>query len=188
MNTLSVEWKSDSLKVCILSDTHRYLDPRVGRVAFGSDLIVHCGDLMGGEILRRLHDLSNHVVAVAGNNDTSAIWPPEEVDQVLALPQSVIIELPGGSVAVEHGHHWGNHPPHAKLRDQHPEVRLIAYGHTHLQVLDQNDEPWVLNPGAAGRTRTHGGASCALLNIRNATTWEIELIKFAEDAENARSA
>jgi hypothetical protein len=38
--------------------------------------------------------------------------------------------------------------------------------------------PWVLNPGAAGRTRTYGGPSCLLL-IAGETDWKVEVHRFA---------
>jgi hypothetical protein len=36
----------------------------------------------------------------------------------------------------------------------------------------------VLNPGAAGRTRTYGGPSCLLL-IAGETDWKVEVHRFA---------
>ncbi|MFM1890995.1 MAG: hypothetical protein RLZ44_72, partial [Pseudomonadota bacterium] len=37
--------------------------------------------------------------------------------------------------------------------------------------------PWVLNPGAAGRSRTFGGPSCLLLHA-GARVWRVETHRF----------
>ena len=43
------------------------------------------------------------------------------------------------------------------LRAAHPQARGIVYGHTHRLLIDRSEEPWVLNPGAAGRIRNGSG-------------------------------
>jgi hypothetical protein len=39
----------------------------------------------------------------------------------------------------------------------------VLYGHSHRLLQDFAAEPWILNPGAAGRARTGGGPSCLVL-------------------------
>lgn len=167
------------MRVCILSDTHRFLDPRVAAAANGADLIIHAGDLFEAEVLRQLDQRGRRVIAVAGNNDRPDVWSDDEHDWLETLPQAAAIPLPGGLLCVEHGHRFGNHPPHHRLRESYRDARLIVYGHTHIQVLDTEQTPWVLNPGAAGNTRTHGGPSCAILRIDAEKNWDIELLKFS---------
>ena len=48
-------------------------------------------------------------------------------------------------------------PDHTDLRWDHADARLIVYGHTHIRVVDQKEVPWVVNPGASGKVRNHGG-------------------------------
>jgi len=48
------------------------------------------------------------------------------------------------------------------------------YGHTHRQVVDSGIEPWVLNPGACGRTRLYdGGSGCLVLEAGEAR-WRVQ--------------
>ncbi|GIT54529.1 MAG: hypothetical protein Ct9H300mP16_16890 [Pseudomonadota bacterium] len=93
-------------------------------------------------------------------------WPPGDYAVLKALPESMELDLPGGILAVEHGHRiWDTANYHGRLRLKYPGARVVAYGHTHVRKVDKERRPWVLNPGAAGRVRTKGGASCLLLTV-----------------------
>jgi hypothetical protein len=46
-------------------------------------------------------------------------------------------------------------------------------------VIDDEFIPMVINPGAAGETRTRGGPSCLILTASK-TGWRVEKIRFAE--------
>jgi len=167
-----------SVTVGILSDSHGYLDPRIKEKVNGCDYIIHAGDISNAGILEQLQ-ATKELIAVTGNNDYPDIWKAEEIDVLSILPDTAILSLPGGKVYIEHGHKLGNHPEHAKLRKVHKEARLIVYGHTHHRVIDQSASPWVVNPGASGKTRTHGGPSCLILTASN-TEWLINEVVFAD--------
>ena len=171
---------SDIVTVGILSDTHGYLDQRIAEVIRDCDYAIHAGDIMGAHILDQLQP-RQHVIAVAGNNDHPSIWNSEETDIVSALPKTTDIELPGGTVRIEHGHRLGGFPDHDQLRWDHADVRLVVYGHTHKRIIDQQAEPWIVNPGAAGRERTKGGPSCLILRASDAE-WTFETVLFADTA------
>jgi len=88
------------------------------------------------------------------------------------------VELPGGILAVEHGHRHGfKAPDHQRLRAAHADARAVVYGHTHKQVVEQGSDPWILNPGAAGRERTNGGPACLILHAGE-QAWRIETHRF----------
>ena len=53
----------------------------------------------------------------------------------------------------------------------------MAYGHSHKWVLDDSGQPWVVNPGAAGRDRTFGGASCLLLQASE-SDWHFSVLRY----------
>ncbi len=169
---------SDVVTVGILSDTHGYLDKRIADVIRKCDYAIHAGDIMGAHILDQLQPRLS-VIAVAGNNDYPAMWEQDQADTVTALPKTTSLELPGGSVTIEHGHRLGGFPEHEQLRWDHADVRLVVYGHTHKRVIDQQAEPWIVNPGAAGRERTKGGPSCLILRASE-TEWTIETVLFAD--------
>lgn len=170
------------IRVAILSDTHGYLDPRVAEATTGADYAVHAGDIMGAGILEELKACAGRVVAVAGNNDRPGIWPDGADEVVRDLPRTARLHLPGGTLAVEHGERHGhNQPDHTALRRAHSAARLIVYGHTHRLCQDDEADPRIVNPGAAGRTRTHGGPSCLILEAE-AGAWHLETLRFPREA------
>ena len=171
---------TEIVTVGILSDTHGYLDERIAKVIRDCDYAVHAGDIMGAHILEQLQP-RKIVIAVAGNNDYPALWNKEDAAIVSALPRTTSLVLPGGTITIEHGHRLGGFPEHDQLRWDHADVKMVVYGHTHKRVIDQQAEPWIVNPGAAGRERTKGGPSCLILSASE-SEWTIETILFSDTA------
>ncbi len=166
--------------VGILSDTHGYLDNRIAKVIRDCDYAIHAGDIMGAHVLNQLQPRKS-VIAIAGNNDVPSIWNKDEATIVSALPKTAQLKLPGGIINIEHGHRLGNYPEHEQLRWDHAEARLVVYGHTHKRIIDQTAEPWIVNPGAAGKERTKGGPSCLILHASE-FEWRIDTILFEDQA------
>jgi putative phosphoesterase len=165
-------------RVCILSDTHGTLDPRVAELAAASDLVVHGGDIGNAAILQLLGTPGERLVAVRGNNDLPGKWPPADHACLAGLPEQAELDLPGGRLAVEHGHRVNPAARrHAALRRRHGAARAVVYGHSHRLICDLDADPWVLNPGAAGRARTFGGPSCLLLHAGR-RVWRVETYRF----------
>lgn len=173
---------NNTVTVGILSDSHGYLDPRIADAVNQCDYIVHAGDIFNATVLSQLKP-KKELLAVAGNNDFPAFWADEEADIVKALPATNRLDLPGGQLVVEHGHRFGNHPEHNNFRVDHASARLVVYGHTHHRVIDQSTSPWVVNPGASGKIRTHGGPSCLILEA-SADEWKIDTILFEDRKES----
>ena len=170
-------------KVAIVSDTHSVISPDIMNAIKSCDQIIHAGDICGAHILEQLKEICPNVTAVTGNNDAPGLWHESEHDVVSALPRVAEINLPGGTIAIEHGHIHGMHQPdHELLRAAHPDARVIVYGHTHTMLVDDKTKPWVINPGAAGATRTRGGPSCMILTASAETEWDIEMIRFEDEA------
>ena len=164
--------------VIIVSDTHGFLDPRIARLAARCDYAVHAGDIGDSAVLRALRPKRKKVTAVRGNNDTDAKWLPKDRALLRRLPSFARLDLPGGKLGVVHGDRAGPVATrHDRLRALYPAVRMIVYGHSHRMQFDRTSIPWVLNPGAAGRTRTCGGPSCVILEAR-AGTWRVRNYRF----------
>lgn len=163
-----------SVSVAIISDTHGYLDPRIAEIIRDCDYAIHAGDICGEDVLAAMQPKTALVIAVAGNNEPRCM-----ID--FPLPSESVLDLPGGKVCIEHGHSHGHQAPcHDSLRQKHPDARMIVYGHTHKMVQDRSKLPWVINPGAAGQTRTHGGPSCLVLIASNNNEWDVREIRFAD--------
>lgn len=148
------------MRIVLLADTHGFLDPRIAASIAGADRLVHAGDV-GQGIEAQLQELADSVSIVAGNNDpVDCPWP-----------QEICLDLPGGQLAVLHGHQWPARTRHRKLRTHCPAATAIVCGHSHRRVLDTDTRPWLINPGAAGRTRAYGGPSYVEL-IAKSSGWE----------------
>lgn len=169
------------VRLAILSDTHGSLDERILALIATCDGAVHGGDIGSGEVLDAIaRRLSPHgaLHAVRGNNDVPAKWPEPQRPRLPALPERLEIDLPGGRLAVIHGHQTPARGRHDRLRRLFPNARAIVYGHSHRLVIDQLADPWVINPGAAGRSRTFGGPSCLVLTATS-LCWHLESHRFA---------
>ena len=163
-------------KVAVVSDTHSHLDPRIADIVRECDIAVHGGDICGVEVLEAMQPKSGKIIAVTGNNDPYCHLTGSELPEVLSF------DVAGETITVEHGHTHGAHKPcHDSLRKAHPEAKIIIYGHTHKQVIDKTGTPWVINPGAAGKTRTHGGPSCLVIECASGKEWNIKQYRFSEE-------
>jgi hypothetical protein len=164
------------MRIGILSDTHGVLDPRILEGLTGCAVILHAGDVGSSAVLRALRQASPRVLAVSGNNDVASKWEGSR-GELEALPSEVVLEAPGGTVVVVHGHRvLPARDRHARLRALHPAARAIVYGHSHRRVLDLEETPWVINPGAAGKARTFGGPSACILTARP-RRWRVEALR-----------
>ncbi|KAB7627528.1 metallophosphoesterase family protein [Alkalilimnicola sp. S0819] len=164
------------MRVAIVSDTHGFLDPRIADQIAECDLAVHAGDIGGADVLLAMSP-RGQLVAVKGNNDSPERWSRQEVHMLETLPEEARLDLPGGQLVVVHGDDAGGvDVRHANLRERYPDARAIVYGHSHRLVVDDSAEPWVLNPGAAGRTRTYGGPSCLVLEA-DEDGWQVEALR-----------
>jgi putative phosphoesterase len=158
------------VKVGIISDTHGFVDPRVVEVLAGCDVVVHGGDVGSSEVLDAIARACPRVIAVVGNNDVPSKW----IGAKAALPREARVELPGGSLVVVHGDRvLPVARRHDRLRAMYPDAHVVVYGHSHRRVIDTTAEPWIVNPGAAGRARTYGGPSVLVLSASR-RRWTIE--------------
>jgi putative phosphoesterase len=176
------------IRVVLLADTHGHLDARIAKLIPRTDDAVHAGDIGNAEVLKQIQPRTGRVIAVVGNNDLPAKWPAEDRDLLRTLPEHAELALPGGMLAVVHGHRaLPAARRHQRLRQQFPYARAVVYGHSHRLALDRDVEPWVLNPGAAGRARTFGGPTCMLLTATE-TRWSIVVKRFPPTPRNRLQA
>jgi len=160
------------LRIGVLSDTHGEISTHVLEQLQGSEIILHAGDVCGQSVLDELATITPRVFAVAGNNDGHFSYRDD------SLPEHVQLRAPGGEISLLHGHQFGRHQPsHDSMREAFASSRTIIYGHSHHQVSDTDATPVVLNPGAAGNTRTNGGASCAIVIADQSADWQVSLFR-----------
>ncbi len=158
----------DHISFVVISDTHADLDPKICDLIKKNSYVLHAGDIGDISIINRLKDTCIDIFAVNGNNDN---YPD--------LPKIETIQTQFGDIIIEHGdHHAVDY--HNSLRESHPNALFIIYGHTHKHICDMKVKPYVLNPGAAGKTRTQGGASCGLINMDISGNISVEIKKFTK--------
>jgi len=92
------------MRVVLLSDTHGFVEPFIQALARSADWVVHAGDIGGWEVIEAITPDRGKLVAVRGNNDWPESWPGAAKSGALDLGESTEVDLPGGLLAVEHGH------------------------------------------------------------------------------------
>jgi len=167
-------------KIAIISDTHGYLNPQIAEAIHQCDIAVHAGDVGNAEVIESMRPKLRQVYLVRGNNDTASKWPNHQKDCLHQLHEQITLDLPGGTIAIIHGHKQNPVASrHALLRKKFSFARAIIYGHSHRLCVDQEHEPWVLNPGAAGKARTYGGPSCLILHVSH-SHWHLDTIRIGD--------
>ncbi len=140
------------MKLGVLSDTHDFLDPRIGEVFAGAEHILHGGDVGSRTLLLELEAIAP-VTAVLGNTDAG-----------LDLNLTEVVTLGGRKFLV---HHIVN--PRALTDDlkvliarEKPDV--VVFGHTHKLFNEVINGVLFLNPGYAGKKRFALERSVAILH------------------------
>ena len=165
-------------RVALVSDTHGDLEPRIVETVKKCRLVVHAGDIGNCAVLNTLGEADRCVAAVRGNNDVASKWDPEEHRRLEDLPWEATLSMPGGKLAVTHGHQvMGVERRHGWLRERYPDARVVVYGHTHWRCIDRSARPWIVNPGVAGRSRTFGGPSFVVLHV-DGSRWRLRTVHF----------
>lgn len=176
----------EAVSVALLADTHGWLDPRIARIVARCDFAVHAGDVGSASVLEELQPRAGEVTAIRGNNDRPGKWPAADHGVLDELGREAAVNLPGGELVVVHGDDAGRVAErHGNLRRRYPGARAVVYGHSHRRVVDTDAVPWILNPGAAGRTRTYGGPSC-LVVVAGISAWSIHAHRFEPVAKTRR--
>ena len=131
----------EAKRVGLISDTHNMLRPQVFEVFKDVEVILHAGDVGEDDILDELESIAP-VYAVRGNTD--------RIDNP-RLPGSRELSISGVRIHVSHGHEVGARP--ITLMAAYGEADVIIYGHTHRELITEDDGHLIVNPGAAGARR-----------------------------------
>tara|TARA_Y100000816_G_C26087906_1_gene574387 strand:+ start:1276 stop:1791 length:516 start_codon:yes stop_codon:yes gene_type:complete len=165
--------------ISIISDTHGILDQSVKQHLNSSDIIIHAGDVMSTDLIKHLKNNYKKTFIVAGNNDIPERYNNLDDKKIISTLNKVEnIDVCGEKITVTHGDQFGGMPSHIELRENYPESKLIIYGHTHYQIFDDSESPWVMNPGASGHTRNMNGGPCfSQIHINN-KSWNVKQFCF----------
>jgi putative phosphoesterase len=147
--------------VAAISDTHlprgaRRLPEACLERLRAADLILHGGDVSSAAFLEELRALGPPVEAVHGNADEPALRE--------ALPAERVVEAAGARIGMVHipGPAAGRAE---RLVARFPGCDAVLFGHTHLPVVEQHGEVWLLNPGSPTERRRGPFHAMLLLEI-----------------------
>jgi putative phosphoesterase len=140
------------MRIGILSDTHDYLDPRIGEIFRNVDHILHAGDVGSNAVLCELAAIAP-VTAVLGNTDGG-----------LHLNLTEAITLGGRKFLLHHIVHPRALTEEFKARLAHERPEAVIFGHTHKPFNEVLDGVLFFNPGYAGKPRFALERSVAILH------------------------
>jgi putative phosphoesterase len=143
------------VKIGVISDTHGFLDPRVGKIFADADHILHAGDIGYASIILEL-ELIAPVTAVLGNCDDNIGYP---------LFQTV--ELNQKKFLVHHIVSPRELSDSVKTRIAKDRPDVVVFGHTHKKFAETRNDALFFNPGYAGKPRVSAERSVALLQIED---------------------
>src|SRR6476659_10193364 len=135
-------------RLALVSDTHL---PRFGRrlpaaliqalEAARPDAILHLGDHTSATVVDELAAIAP-VEAVAGNND------PHELVARYSLRR--VIEIDTVRIGLTHGHlgRGTTTPERALATFGADDVQIVAFGHSHIPLIEWRGATLVVNPGS----------------------------------------
>ena len=133
------------MKILVISDSHG----KNGRMELAVeqesplDLLIHLGDLEGGEdLLEAIAPCP--VEIVCGNNDFFSVYPREKV-----------IEIMGLRIFMCHGHNYGVSMGTERLAEaaRQRNCQIAMFGHTHCPLIRQEKDVPMINPGSISYPR-----------------------------------
>jgi uncharacterized protein len=142
------------IRVGVISDTHGLLRPQALEFLQGSQMIIHCGDICGPEVLQQLGHIAP-VTAVRGNNDKGA-WAQD-------LPVQAWVPIADICVLVIHD------LSEMDLDAAAAGVDVVLSGHSHKPVSEARNGVLYLNPGSAGPRRFKLPISIAELQVEGSS-------------------
>ncbi len=136
-------------RICLLSDTHGYLDTKIMQHLEWADEIWHAGDIGTFAILEQL-EMIKSTRAVFGNIDGPQIRA--------ACPENQIFYCEKVKVLIRHigGYPGRYNATTRQLLNEH-QPKLYICGHSHILKVQNDPKNKLLhmNPGAAGRSGFH---------------------------------
>jgi putative phosphoesterase len=142
------------MKVCIVSDSHDRADALAAAVrhaaATGAEAVIHCGDVIGTQTLRKALDAGLPMHVIHGNNLGDPVslsrWARESQGQLQYHGPDARLELGGRKIFVVH------YPEYGHAMACTGDWDLVCCGHSHQAGVQQvknvrGTSTWLVNPG-----------------------------------------
>ncbi len=176
---VSTSRETGPVRLLLLADTHlprraKDLPAQVWAEVERADLVVHAGDWVSVDLLDRLEQRAQRLLACWGNNDGPALRE--------RLPHTARATLEGVRVAVVH-ETGGRAGREARAEVDHPGTDLLVFGHSHI--------PWdttspgglrLLNPGSPTDRRRQPTCTFMTAVLADGVVGEVVLHPTSRDA------
>jgi putative phosphoesterase len=152
------------VKIGVLSDTHvSSLSSEVIEKLknLNLDLIIHCGDYTGLDVVHQLQALGNFC-GVVGNMDSPEIKN--------LLREKEVIEVEGKRIGVVHKHGLFFSDRRLENRFRGEKIDIFIHGHTHQLRNERKGDIYYLNPGSFPK-------SMLIINLEKGKEMEIEAVR-----------
>ncbi|MBX5467858.1 MAG: YfcE family phosphodiesterase [Firmicutes bacterium] len=146
------------MRYLVLSDSHGRLEPVWRWLAACKDqfdAVIHAGDFfLDGQTVADALQVPYY--GAQGNNDRDP-----------KAPWETVWEDQGVRLGVIHGHQWAAPQRLAGLGQwaKAHRLKVVVYGHTHVDAVTQWEGGWLLNPGAVWRPRARRPAQVMSLTV-----------------------
>ena len=143
---------NSAIRIGVISDTHGLLRPEALEALFGSDHIIHAGDVGSPDIIEALSAIAP-LTAIRGNVDKAA-WAQK-------LPDNEVLEVGGISIYILHD------LTQLDLKPKAAGFAVVVSGHSHIPKQEMRDGVLYFNPGSAGPQRFKLPISVGKLILEN---------------------
>jgi putative phosphoesterase len=167
-------FRSQKMRIGLLSDTHGYLDQKVFEYFAGCDEVWHAGDIGSGEVSDQLEKFKPFK-AVYGNIDDSAMQRryPEDLWFTCEEANVFITHIAGTPSRY-------NSRVKKILQDKNPDILICGHSHILKVIYDKTFETLFLNPGAAGNQGFHQVRTMLRFEINRKKVLKMEVIELGK--------
>ena len=160
-----MENESKTYKVCILSDTHGYIDEEVLSYCDSCDYILHAGDVTSGLIVDELRKRGKVIIARGNCDDDPWAWNVN-YRQLFTI----------GDVRFCMCHDKYD------VGKFYKDADIIVTGHSHVYHEEMKNGRLWLNPGSVGRPRYGDPASLVIMEITGFDyKWERKFLSWYQE-------
>ena len=157
--------------VAVIGDTHlprgnrRLPTECVERMA-SAELIIHTGDFSTAGAYEEIAAIGPELIAVYGNVDGAELRA--------MLPARTVVEVADARIGVIHdaGPRSGRL---MRMRREFPDADAVIFGHSHMPLLESDEEFQIFNPGSPTERRRAPGHTMGLAHVDHGRV-EFELI------------
>lgn len=146
------------MRIAVVSDTHgnKNAIDRSIQLLDGSDALIHLGDNTK-DLKYYQNKIDIPMYSVRGNCDMGSSEPLERIE-----------EFEGNKFFMTHGHKYNVKfsMMNIKYKGKEVDAKVVMYGHTHIPLLDEIDDMFIMNPGSVGNPR-NGRATMGIIEIED---------------------